>query len=98
MMIDEDKRNIVGFDNEGRRLHEGDMCKFTINNKEKVGMIEYCEDEYAYCFTMQDESFPQVIIRTVDIESISKICDFNSIYFKMNFKWFMQYSIDIGLN
>lgn len=63
----------IGYDNKGTKLTLGDICKFTIDKKEYVGMITYSEDYFAYSFDMLDDRFPCVNMYKCDIGSIEKI-------------------------
>ena len=79
------RNNCVGRDKNGLELNLGDICKFTIKEKEYVGMIMYDEQEFSYVFDMLDDNFPCVLMNKVDMESISKIINIYST--KVNDEW-----------
>ena len=64
---------IIGYDNKNQKLDCGDICKFTIDNKEYEGMIIYDEESFAYALEMKDDKFPIVLICKTDFNSIEKI-------------------------
>jgi len=45
----------VGTDKYGYDINEGDYCRFKFNKKSYIGKIDYCEDDYAYCFDLDKE-------------------------------------------
>lgn len=63
----------IGYDNKGQKLDLGDICKFTINKQEKIGMITYSDTDFAYCLDMLDDSFPSIYMHKTDVGSIEKI-------------------------
>lgn len=64
---------IVGYDKNGQKLDWGDICKFTIDDKEYEGMIDYDEEMFGYTFEMKLHTFPCVIMSKADYGSIEKI-------------------------
>ena len=69
-----DKKSFkLGVDRKGKKLEIGDICSFTINEREYRGIIVYEDSEFAFCFDMDSDFFPSVKMCRVDIGSIEKL-------------------------
>lgn len=66
-------KEVIGKDSNGYDLHLGDCCSFEIDNEKYIGVITYCEEEFAYCFEINDDNFLEVFMHIVDYCSIEKI-------------------------
>ena len=73
------KKEVIGHDSRGYDLHLGDCCRFKINNDSYIGVITYCEEEFSYCFEMDEDNFPEILMRKVDFGSIKKFTDIDDI-------------------
>lgn len=68
-----ENRNFVGYDSTGTKLNDGDLCTFKIDGVEKTGIICYDNASYAYCFDMEDDTFPSVYMHRADYGTIVKV-------------------------
>ena len=85
--------NYIGYDGEENKLQVGDICTFKIAGEsfDREGIIIYDDAEYAYCFEMQDGSFPVVLMNKTKLGTIKKIVSVWET--KVNderFKWYQE--------
>ena len=66
---------VIGKDNYGNELYEGDICSYdiTVDNIKKtlVGIIVYHDGDYAYCLNSDDAYYPSLYMHVV--ENIKKM-------------------------
>ena len=67
--------NCVGYDNIGNKLEVGDICSFKLEGEshEREGIIMYSEDYFAFCFDMNEDQFPSVLMCKAELGTIKKI-------------------------
>ena len=63
----------VGLDKNNIPLQIGDICKYTFNDKEYEGMINYDEEYFAFVFEMVSDGFTTLFMNRADYLSIEKI-------------------------
>lgn len=63
----------IGYDNKQQELRIGDICKFTFEKQEYVGMVMYDDQDYCHYFEMLDNSFPALHMMMADLGSIEKM-------------------------
>jgi len=63
----------VGLDKNNIPLQIGDICKYTFNEKEYEGMINYDEEYFVFVFEMVSDDFPALFMNRADYLSIEKI-------------------------
>ena len=85
--------NYVGYDSVGNKLQTGDICSFKLENEshEREGIIVYSEDYFAFCFDMNDNQFPSVLMSKVELGTIKKIVNvWSTQATDEKYKWYQE--------